>query len=254
MGTAKQEKTATAGQAPPSIRRLTDQPDYARAAGELAVLESTKAEAARRLDILLLRSNRASEEARRYINRDAGVLRSMSEAEFDELAERVGRALGLTEELAKIARSGSPLPDFMDSNDAGDVEEVHDARRAVLLLDRAVALRRKEANRRKNVAIAEVVNSVQGERETIALRLANSILDLAAAAAEENALLARLRLEDSAIPAMLSPAPFQISFFSEPFLIPWLATALKVTEREIRLTLSRVLPGSAKAGEGERSL
>lgn len=211
-----------------TILELKDHAGYATSKSKLGQLETFRAEAVGEVKRIKFTAGRESRELQRYISQGRCYTGQASEASLDRTALRV-IANGVTSALMTEARIDAIKPKFSVESDVDAAVEYDEAETRALLFERAITIQKREVARQKNLAIAEIVNSACGERETKARVLADALLQFAAALREEFEFVNRLRMQDDAIPGLLSPRPFPFEIPSDPAVLQWIADAMAVS-------------------------
>lgn len=210
------------------IRQLTDYPAFAAAKAKLDQLNEALAATNLRIDKLKIQSNRVSSEARHYLTHGIRVL-ALEDSAIEKGVVKIIAAGCISRELMAEMRHGAVQPPFTDS-DLEIISEIQEGYAAQQLFGRAIAVQQQEVSRLKKLASLEICNSLRGERERIARAVADALVKFAAALREEYEFADRLRAQDAAIPALLSPRPFPVPIPSDPAVIQWIEEALGVSE------------------------
>src|SRR6185437_3631962 len=122
---------------------------------------------------------------KKYLSRDIHVFPAMPESEFDKIALQVAADGEVSEALMKRLRAGAPpLPLLEHPDDVTTLNEINDATRSVDLFKRAITLHDRQVNSLRGAQLAEIYESVRGERENISRKIAGAVLNLAAAVSD----------------------------------------------------------------------
>jgi hypothetical protein len=141
----------------------------------------------------------------------------------------------------KRLRTGAPAVPVLDHpDDVTTVNEINDAARSMELFKRAATLQEREVLRLKNLALAEIHESVRGERERLARKIAGAVLELAAAVSEEGLFVESLRSQDEAVIPLLRPQPFPMAIdATNSAIVRWLSVALGISEAEVQARMAK---------------
>lgn len=235
-------RNASASKAQGKLPELGDYPAYAAAKEKLTQISGRLAETVMRQKEQFILRNRASDIAKRWLSGSVCVLPSMTSTVFDEIASKVIEAGEIPSPLMARLRSQTPEVKFVDSNDAPIVEEIQRTEAAVLIFKRAAEIQESEVRRQKSVAIREICNRIRSARENISNALAGALLQLLATLREENEFVDRLRLQDEALPAQLSPPPFPAQVLADPLLLEWISLATRGQTVDIEPLLKGTWP------------
>jgi hypothetical protein len=119
------------------------------------------------------------------------------------------------------------LGQYGDERDLDHIENLDNERAAVMLLERAVELQRKDVLRVKNIAMAEIMVNLKPRHEAISQKIANALMGLASALKEERRLVVELSAQDSGLVDALSPRPLsRAEILTSPAITSWLAAAV----------------------------
>jgi hypothetical protein len=236
MELLKKYKNAPNGDAP--CTHLKDNPRYSECLATLNRLTSDLERHKARRDQLTQQACRLGAGARQFVSREAAALPMWTQAAFDALAKKAAAAStdDLLKEIADVRRDGKetrqiPVPvlgQYGDETDLQHIENLDVERAAVMLLERAVELQRKDVLRVKNIAMAEIALSLRPRHEVISRKIAGALRTLALALHEERRLVVELSAQDSGLVDALSPRPLsRAELLTSPAVTAWLADALK---------------------------
>ena len=220
-----QQKTA-------KLPSLSENAAYAATRLNLIQLEEAHAEALRLLEQLNFRSNRLTQEARHFLSRAPRLTRTLPDDERDEIALEIAKAGGVVPDKLLASLMTVPRELGLHPDEIEAIREIGRAQVTEALLKRAIALHGRELAQQKKLAMAAIAKSVKNEREKIGKEVAGVLLQLAGALRSEYELAENLRLQDEALPNLLSPRPFPLPFAFEPEVVSWIAEAMNTSEAQ----------------------
>jgi hypothetical protein len=221
------------------ILELRDHAGFRAALEKLDKLSLADAEADRQVELMKSKINGMKGDAGRYMQRIGAVLYG-DEGSLDRLAAKIIATASVSPGILAEARSGTLKPPAtVDLYDVEIITKIQEASARKELFRRAVTLQRREVLRQKNLAIAEICESLQSDWTRIARALAASLLEFGTNLRDAISFVDRLRVQDEAIPAYLSPRPFPLtSSPSDPEAVEWVAEVLTLSQDEAKLLLA----------------
>jgi hypothetical protein len=227
MGSPKPQREAIRE---PKWSRVEDFAPYAAAIARLEKINQALAEARRRLQGL----PRVDKDVRAFLERSRPTPAMMG-PEFDDMCRAVAASDGkIPGSFIERLRSQAPSVRFDSESKNREAAEFGDFMFSVGLLQRAAALQEKSVAAEKNRALAEIIQLSRGERGSIAARVADAALALATLLSEDEHFIERLRRQDEALVSMLNPPPFPVSMNSYTTVHAWIASALGISEADVR--------------------
>jgi hypothetical protein len=218
--------------------QLKDNPQYVERLTTLERLTTDLQQHKARRDELKLLSARLSSGARQFVSREAAALPMLTEDGFDALAKKAGAASSgdLLNEIADVRRrakeakeiSNPNLGQYGDEADLAHIENLDNERAAVMLLERAIELQRREVLRVKNIAMAEIMVNLKPRHQTISRKISSALTELGKALKEESRFVRELELQDPSFIDSLNLKPLsRAEILTSPAVTAWLADALK---------------------------